>query len=136
MSSKTEHFPGILTITLDSTQQNVDLSIIIKQQNLLLQNVRVEMTDAAAALAAQVLYIDLPMWQSALMVDDNVGHYYLPILLGETTVTLQNTLQLPVHLKSDIPQSFSCRVLDRTFGTPTGFVSITLQFSFDGQTRD
>ncbi len=124
--------PGILTLNMASSSVIFNTTQVIYKQNMLLQNVRIEMDSAANALIEKVIYLDFPFWNNAVMVDNNVGHFYLPIFLDNAIVTLQNTLQMPIHMKQDIPERFEGRVLNGSFTPLSGLVYLSVQFSFAG----
>ena len=150
-----EHKPGILTLDVGtgtkdthiSEVNNLNISVKIPRQTLVLQNVLVkgyEQTspaiDGKQSLSdLGVLYVEIKtdqgnLFSYNLMVDNNVGRTNIPIMVNNASSTfVANTLQLPVYTSTDVPHYIqSVRLLDKN-GVETSKVSrLVLQFSYQG----
>lgn len=122
--------PSVLTIHSTANEVTVTTGTRIKKQSIMLQNVRLQFDSDVNALAKRVVYLDLPFFNSGNLVDENVGRAYIPLFVGSTAVTIQNTLQLPIQLESDVPITFKARLLGSNFVPVADLVSFTVQFSF------
>lgn len=128
MSDPASETPGLLTLFGTSSTTTINLSNKVPQQIIYLVGYRVEMTDATAALANPILYIDLP-WLSggSQMIDQISGRSLLPIMLDNAKVTNWQGLNKPVYIKEDIQNNFDMNVRDSN-GALVSIVHICLQF--------
>ena len=123
--------PGTLTLhTTTPDKTNFNISLDIPQQVVMLQSIRVEFDSAASALAARLLYIDLPWLSANQLLDQNSGYVYLPIFVDNAVVTLRTNMQIPVVLNHHIPSSFTMvvRGSDLAPVDPAVCVSVSLQW--------
>jgi hypothetical protein len=126
-----KHAPGILTINSTTNSAVINTVKKIPQQVLTLKVARVEYDTAAHALAARVIYVDVPWLSSNQLIDENIGRSYLPIPLDNAIVTLYKP-DLPVYMSDEAHEVFDFRVYDSTFALASGgFAHISLQFSYD-----
>ena len=129
--SLTQPSPGILTLTSSTTFADLDIALNIPAQTLRLKSFRVQMASAADSIVSKVLYIELPFVSRNQVLDNNVGHVFLPIPLDESRVTLETSIDLPIFMTENLPERFTMRVLDgpgSAFAEATNFEHITLQF--------
>ncbi len=122
--------PGILTLNSTSASPTFTLHNQIPPQTMYLKRVRVEFTSAAAALAARVIYIDLPFTSSQHLIDNIVGRFMIPIVLDNAVVT-SYTCELPIYMTRSVPDNFQMFVRDQDGAVLTNLAAITLQFQFN-----
>jgi hypothetical protein len=121
---------SVLTFRVNSSSGTYVTGSTIKSQVLTLQNVRVQFASAAEALAAQVVYLDVPWLNSNHLVDGLLNLYLLPIPLDNAICT-QYTCNIPISMSDDADTAFKYRIVDSSGVAPTGFSNITLQFTYN-----
>jgi hypothetical protein len=121
---------SLLTFRVNSSSGTYVTGSTIKSQVLTLQNVRVQFASAAEALAAGVIYLDVPWLNSNHLVDGLLNLYLLPIPLDNAICT-QYTCNIPISMSDDADTAFKFRIVDSTGSPPTGFSNITLQFTYN-----
>jgi hypothetical protein len=123
--------PGILTLTSTTNTKVMNISLDIPIQTIRFKSYRVQFDTAANALAAKVLYVELPFISGNQVLDNNLGFVYLPIPVDNAVVTLETSIDLPILLTEHIPQSFTMNIRDgpgSSFALASNLVHITLQF--------
>lgn len=120
--------PGILTLDLTSSVNQINCQLQIPRQILLLQNVRIEFSTGTPP---GLLYIDLPFLSPNQLIDNNIGRYLLPIFVGPNLITVQNTLQLPINMSKHLDERFTVNIYDQTFALVQNLSRLTLQFSYE-----
>lgn len=129
MSDKITKLPGTLTLITDSNVKEMNIALDIPAQVIYLRGYRIQMTDAATALAAKVLYLDIPnIYNMNKMLDNNVGQVYLPIMLDNATVSVWHGMDIPIAMSHHLPERFTMRILDSSFQPVSGLVHASFQF--------
>lgn len=123
-------FPSILTINGTTNDFRMDIGRRILKQPLILQSVRIEFSSVAAALAKELVYLQLPFFNSSYLVDENPGYAYIPIFVGDTQVTIMTGMNLPIQVDTDIQQVFRVRILNSAFAPVADLLRFTAQFTF------
>ena len=113
----------MLSSTTNESTQNITLTIPV--QVMRLRSYRLEFTSAAAALAKQIVYLDIggSYFDPNTMLDSNVGRIYFPLLVDFSAVTLETGADIPINLSRTLPEKFTMRILDSTFSPVADFVS-------------
>ena len=119
---------GVLTLDTLTNTKLCNIALSIPQQSIYLTGYRIEMSSAANALAARLVYIDLPILSGNQLLDANVGQVYIPIMLDNAIVTLQTGMSIPIYMSGVLPEKFDMRVLNTSFAPIANLVSCTLQF--------
>jgi hypothetical protein len=130
MSKGSRDAPGILTIFSSSNVKTLPFGKAVPKQTCYLERVRVEFDTQAHALAARVIYVDMPWLSGNQLIDVNPGRFMLPILLDNDVVTSYTT-KLPLSMSHEVHETSEIRIYDSNFNLITGgFAHITLQISF------
>lgn len=123
--------PGLFTFRTTSTSGQMVTHTAIEQQVLTLVNVRVQFAADTDALAAKVIYIDLPCFNSNSLVDALDSIYLLPIPLENAVVTNYQP-NIPITMSSILNESFNYRIVNDQYSTSiTNLVEVCLQFSYN-----
>lgn len=125
---KSTRLPGTLSLFTDSNEKAINITLEIPQQTIYLRSYRIEMATAADALAEKVLYLDLPIFNSNKMIDSNVNHMYLPILLDNAVVTHSFGLDIPVAMSGPLSERFKMRLLNSSFQPVSDLTHASFQF--------
>jgi hypothetical protein len=123
--------PGLFSLHLTSNSTALNTTLSVPKQVMYLIGYRVEMTSVTTALAAKILYIDLPFLSENQLIDNNTDFSYLMLTLDSLDVTLQNSLDMPIFMSKDIPIRFNAYIKDSTSALASNVVSVTLQFRLD-----
>lgn len=124
---------GTLMLHTDSSTKLIDLAVSIPIQTMYLRKYRVQMKDDATAIANPIIYLDIPrVYNVSKMVDSNIGHIYLPILLNDLETTLCHHTEIPISMNHTLHDKFVIRVLGQNFEPlPAGdLIHAAFQFSF------
>ncbi len=128
---KPTNTPGILTLDATSNVQNFNIALDIPKQVMTLRSVRVQMSSQANALAARILYVDLPFLSGNQVLDGNVGQVYLPIFLDNAEVTFAYGKEMAIYMNDYLPSKFTMRCLGTDFKPIANLVSCSLTFSLE-----
>ena len=120
--------PGSLMIDLTSNDSVKNITLDMPIQVLRLKGYRVEMSSAATALAARVIYVDLPFLNGNKVLDTNPNFVLFPLFLQNATVTLEMGLDIPILMSQHLAQTFEVRVLNTSFALLADMVSVSLFF--------
>jgi len=125
--------PGILTLTSNTNSEVKNIALDIPAQTLILRSYRVQMDSATNALAKRVIYVDLPIVSRNQVLDNNVGHVYLPLSLENAEVTLQSSLELPIYMTDHLSERFTMNLWEVNWATGVfsplaNLVHVTLNF--------
>lgn len=120
---------GLFTFRTASSSGTYSIHNRIPAQTMTLKSVRVQFDTTANALAAQVLYLDVPWLNSNHLVDGLSNLYLLPISVDYLVCTLY-TCDIPVQMSIDMPETFSYRIVTSAGAAAAGFAGMTLQFSY------
>ena len=121
--------PGVLTSVTSSNDTELSITYNIPIQTIYLRGYRIEMSSAANALSEKVLYLELPIYQSSKMIDNNPGVTLLPILLDNTAVSHTFGMDLPITMSHDLYPVFRMRILNSSFVPVSNLVHASFQFS-------
>jgi hypothetical protein len=129
MSDQPTETQGIFTLDTTSATTTFTISNKIPKQTIYLIGYRIEVTDATAALASPVVYIDLPFLSGNQLIDAIPSRVYLPLMLDNAKVTNWQGLNKGLYLNSDVPNTFDMVVRNgTTFAPLTSLVHICLQW--------
>lgn len=132
MTDRITKLPGTLVLFSDASTKLLSITLDIPPQTITLTGYRVEMASAANALTEKVLFIDLPkIFNVNKVIDTNLGHTYLPILLDNSAVTLQQSLEIPISMAHHLPENFLLRILNSSYIPVSNLVHISLYFKVD-----
>lgn len=120
---------GLFTFRTSTNQGRYDTHNAIPAQTVEIVSVRVEMSNAAAALAAKVIYVDVPWLSSNHLIDGLPNLYLLPIPIGETAVTY-SSFHIPLQLSQDIKETFNYRLLTSSGALVADLVDFCIQFRY------
>jgi len=127
----------MLTITVTSASQVVNINKRIPRQNLILKSYRLEMSSQAAAFNRKVIYASLPFLSDNYILDENPQATTLQLFTADQV--WNRTTNIPVAMNSDINNTIDVRLYDgpiftgSTFQELTNFVSLTLVFQLTGE---
>lgn len=129
MSDPITNVDGLFTLVTTTASTSFTLSAPIVQQTIYLIGYRVEVTDATAALACPIVYLDMPFLSPHQLIDGIPNRTYLPLALDNSKVTIFNGMNKPLYLNGNIPKTFDLVVRDGTNFLPlTSLVHIFLQW--------
>lgn len=121
--------PSVLTLDTTTNVTRFRINNKIPIQTIILESIRVEYDTAPHALAAGVIYVDLP-FLSSYQLNDGTQFFNLPIFLDNAVVTLEQ-VRVPIYLTKNIPEDFTMSVRDSAGALLAGgFARISLQFSY------
>ncbi len=126
---KPTFLPGTLTLIADANVKEMNIALDIPHQVITLTGYRVEMSSAANALSEKIIYLDIPkIYNVNKVLDNNFGHVYLPILLDNAAVTLQQSLDVPISMTNHLPERFTIRILNSSFQPVSNLVHAVFSF--------
>lgn len=134
MASSDNYSPGILTLTSTTASSVLNTELNIPSQVLRLRGYRIQYDSAANALADKVIYVELPFISRNQIIDNNVGHIYLPIQLDNAIVTLRDGLDLPILMTESLPERFTMNIRQGpsgAFALVTNMVHVSLTFGLE-----
>ena len=131
MSDKPSETPGILTLDMVGVStKTFNIALSIPPQTITLTGYRIEYLSPVAALAKAVALIDLPFLSGNQVLDGNVGHVFLPLLLDNSMVTIRDGLNIPIYVNQTIPQVFDMAIRNSSnFVLDGDALRVTLTFS-------
>jgi len=103
----------------------------VPRQTMTLTSYKIEMDDAASALAADLLRLEVPWISSLGFIDDSTTRTTMVLELDNAAVTLQTGLNRPVMMSQHIHDNFTYAIYDNDGNVVSTMVSLTLHFSFD-----
>jgi len=127
----------MLTITVTSASQIVNINKRIPRQNLILKSYRLEMDSFGAAFNRKVIYASLPFLSDNYILDENPQATTLQLFTG--AAVWNRTTNIPIAMSSDINNLIDVRLYEgpiytgSAFEALTNFVSLTLVFQLTGE---
>ena len=129
---KPTYLPGTLTLFATANSQIMNITLDIPAQTITVTGYRIEMSSAANALSEKVLFLDIPrIYNVNKVIDNNLGHTYIPFFLDNAAVTLQQSLEIPISMTHHLPSSFTLRILNSSFVPVSNLVSVAIMFKVD-----
>ncbi len=126
---KPTKLPGTLFLTTTTNEAEMNIAYDIPAQTIYLRGYRVEFDTAAHALTEGVVYLEIPnIYSISKMIDNNVGHVYLPIMLDNAAVTNWHGMDIPISMAHHLPERFTIRILSGSFVPVSNLVRASFQF--------
>ena len=133
MTDPVQQTTSTLMLHTTTAAKVINLTLTVPVQVMRLRSYRIEFADAATALAAKIVYLDLgaSYYDSNTMLDGNVGRVFFPFFVDFSAATLETSCNIPINLSKTLPEQFTMRLLNSNFAPITGLVSFHALFELE-----
>lgn len=120
---------GSLFLNFTTPTASLSITLDIPPQTIKLIGYRIEMATIGDSLAEKVLYLDIPrIYNINKVIDNNMGHTYLPIMLDNAVVTFVTGIAVPISMQHHLPETFVVRLLNSSYTPVADLVSASFMF--------
>lgn len=122
--------PGEFAFITSTPSGVYAISNQIPRQTIYLESFRIEVDDAATALALKALRFEFPWFAGLNLIDDQISKTSYVIPLDNAAVSRSVGMKQPIVLSHTIHDRFEYKITDLDGNVPTGLVHVILKFSF------